>query len=123
MALPNAGNLSPDPSSPPSLPDSGATFGPAYPSSKQSISSSDHPKTSVSSEKSGAGSTSAKSITMTGIVPEVSVNGTPLRPPRPAKGAPSIKGRGEDTAWGSIFWVTLVDPQVSWFLHFWWVVD
>lgn len=52
-------------------------------------------------------------------IPEVNLNGTPLRTPRPRKssnlnngngGAAAPAGEGEE--WGSQFWVTLVDPQV-----------
>jgi hypothetical protein len=54
---------------------------------------------------------------MTKVVPEVSVNGTPLRTPRPAKkSTPPTTTDVDDTAWGAIFWVTLVDPQVLVFL-------
>ncbi|KIM79002.1 hypothetical protein PILCRDRAFT_573568 [Piloderma croceum F 1598] len=111
MAVANAGNLSPDPTSTPSLPRSSATFGPADPPSKQSTSSSDRPKTSTSDRS--ATSSSVKAMTMTRIVPEVSVNGTPLRTPRPVKSAPAMNGEIDDTAWGSNFWVTLVDPQTG----------
>lgn len=36
-----------------------------------------------------------------------------LRNPRPKKNPVVVKGQdGDDAAWGSNFWVTLVDPQV-----------
>lgn len=115
MAVANAGNLSPVLSSAPSLPRSDATFGHVELSPKQSMSSSDRPKTSAS-EVSGN--------SMTKAVPEVSVNGTPLRTPRPAKSAPStLGGDSDDSAWGSNFWVTLVDPQVRIDYNIWGDVD
>lgn len=55
-------------------------------------------------------------------IPEVNLNGTPLRTPRPRKssnlnngnvnGGAGAPGEGEGGEWGSQFWVTLVDPQV-----------
>lgn len=62
-------------------------------------------------------------------IPEVSVNGAPLRTPRPRKssnlkngngngnGGVGGPGDGEGGEWGSQFWVTLVDPQVR-YTHF-----
>jgi len=46
--------------------------------------------------------------------PEVQINGRP-RQPRPSTSSASTHTH-EDMAWGSHFWVTLVDPQVSYHL-------
>ncbi|KAH7920691.1 RhoGAP-domain-containing protein [Leucogyrophana mollusca] len=43
-------------------------------------------------------------------VPEVNVNGEPVRSPRPSV---SFNGAEGDETWGSNFWVTLADPQTS----------
>lgn len=108
MAIVSAGSgsLSPDPSSAPSLPRSSATFGPVGQLRRRSTSS----ERDKAPESSIAGSTSNNP--RANAVSEVSVNGTPTRAARPAKKAPTINGDGDDVAWGSNFWVTLVDPQV-----------
>lgn len=53
-------------------------------------------------------------------IPTVNVNRSSLRTPRSPK-VPQANGQdGDDAAWGSNFWVTLVDPQAS--KHIWLVV-
>lgn len=103
MAVFSAGNLSPDPGSAPSLPRSSATFGHADHSRRPST-SSEHSK--LASEQPVLTKPHSSNV------PEVNVNGAPLRTPRPAKNPPPANGDGDETAWGSNFWVTLVDPQV-----------
>lgn len=45
-------------------------------------------------------------------VPQVNVNGEPVRTPRPS-GAYRSPGKSDKTTWGANFWVTLVDPQTN----------
>ena len=96
----NSGTLSPDPS----LPRSSATFGPGG---------------GGRNDVTGNPGKEAKRE-----IPEVSVNGAPLRMPRPQKSgnlnngntngvAGGLGAEGEGGEWGSQFWVTLVDPQVG----------
>ena len=48
------------------------------------------------------------------VVPQVNVNGEPLRSPRPSGTfAPAFDP--DSSTWGANFWVTLVDPQVRQF--------
>lgn len=107
VASAGSGSLSPDLSSAPSLPRSSATFGPVEQSRRRSISSErgKAPETPVTT------STPDNAHTSVASVPEVNVNGTPLRSLRPAKGS-IANGDGDEMTWGSNFWVTLVDPQV-----------
>ncbi|KAI0259211.1 hypothetical protein BC834DRAFT_1018360 [Gloeopeniophorella convolvens] len=44
--------------------------------------------------------------------PEVHVNGSPIRPRQPRTSTSSTPSQ-DDAAWGSHFWVTLVDPQTQ----------
>ncbi|OAX38087.1 hypothetical protein K503DRAFT_692132 [Rhizopogon vinicolor AM-OR11-026] len=44
-------------------------------------------------------------------IPQVNVNGEPVRSPRPS--ANFGRTDAEDARWGSNFWVTLIDPQTS----------
>lgn len=45
------------------------------------------------------------------VVPQVNVNGEPLRSPRPS-GTFATSFDPDSSTWGANFWVTLVDPQV-----------
>ncbi|KAI6157402.1 hypothetical protein BKA82DRAFT_1000603 [Pisolithus tinctorius] len=45
-------------------------------------------------------------------VPQVNVNGEPVRTPRPS-GTYRSPGKSDKTTWGANFWVTLVDPQTN----------
>ena len=45
------------------------------------------------------------------VVPQVNVNGEPLRSPRPS-GTFTSSFDPDSATWGANFWVTLVDPQV-----------
>lgn len=108
VASAGSGSLSPDLSSAPSLPRSSATFGPVEQSRRRSTSSErdEVPETSVT------GNTPNNPITSPNVVPDVNVNGAPLRSPKPAKTTPAVNGDIDEMTWGSNFWVTLVDPQV-----------
>ena len=103
----STGTLSPDPS----LPRSSATFGPGGGGSLK------YSRNDVNGKIDSPGKEAKREI------PEVSVNGAPLRMPRPRKsgnlnngntngGAGGLGAEGEGGDWGSQFWVTLVDPQV-----------
>lgn len=45
------------------------------------------------------------------MVPQVNVNGEPIRSPRPS-GTFDSSAEPDKATWGANFWVTLVDPQV-----------
>ncbi|KAG1745441.1 uncharacterized protein EDB91DRAFT_1246316 [Suillus paluster] len=49
--------------------------------------------------------------TETPAIPQVNVNGEPVRSPRPSANLTRVDA--EDARWGSNFWVTLIDPQTS----------
>ncbi|KAI6044668.1 hypothetical protein EDC04DRAFT_2889756 [Pisolithus marmoratus] len=63
------------------------------------------------------GSTSGESVQRNGAsdlpaVPQVNVNGEPIRTPRPS-GTYRSPAKPDKTTWGANFWVTLVDPQTN----------
>ncbi|KAI6121339.1 hypothetical protein F5141DRAFT_1186599 [Pisolithus sp. B1] len=75
------------------------------------------PPTSQSSADAVTGDASAEPVHTNGAsgppaVPQVNVNGEPVRTPRPS-GTYRSPGKSDKTTWGANFWVTLVDPQTN----------
>ncbi|KAG0704734.1 hypothetical protein DFH29DRAFT_1036948 [Suillus ampliporus] len=72
------------------------------------------PQTAPGSQAPSAPDLDAKTnghTTDTAAIPQVNVNGEPVRSPRPSANLGRVDA--EDARWGSNFWVTLIDPQTS----------
>ncbi|KAF7984269.1 hypothetical protein HWV62_16118 [Athelia sp. TMB] len=113
MAVASAGSLSPDHSAPPSIARSSATFGPRGMnfSPRRRSSSSDRSKAVEAATAANTSTNSQTNVATQPAVPEVSINGAPLRTPRPPKTVIGPTEAADEGGWGSNFWVTLVDPQ------------
>lgn len=113
MAVASAGSLSPDHSCAPSTARSSATFGPIDGSYSRRRHSSSSERSKAYDNPAGNPNGNVNGVVATDVVPEVNINGAPLRTARPPKSSTGpVEAGTHEAGWGSNFWVTLVDPQV-----------